>query len=278
MANKNKNNDQPTTDADAADIFDQSVTTVDPTATDADAKHDDQPAATDAAFDKAVNDQSLGDALATAGDDRGLHAGTDHGAIEPAEAGRNVPVDVETGTPFFMDLTTGTEIELIPIGVRAVVSCTAAEAVLSAAGNPMINLRVKIERVVKAPDMAKSATFRNRAIRDRIMFIPPNDVTGSRGTLWRAKQAYDAFGIEWPKLQFRTQREAMDRFAQDAESFVGSVAEIIVGQDDGTNGGKKTPEINPETGEAYPPKNTIAQYWKYNPAPAAATSDEDLPF
>jgi len=198
----------------------------------------------------------------------------------------NTPVDIETGeqvtTGFFMDLTKDDGFELIAAGTRAVVSCVAAEAVVSSAGNPMLNLRVKIERVKGAPDMSKAPTYRNRSVKDRLMFIPPNETTGSRGTIWRARLAFKAFDIEFDAKAFRTQKEFLDWLTAKAELFIGSVAEVVIGVDDGTSGGTKAAQVDPNTGEAYPPKNTIAQYFKYAPVASVGglpdTGTGDLPF
>ena len=195
----------------------------------------------------------------------------------------NAPVDINTGemvtTGFFMDLSKDDDLTLVDKGTRAVVVCTAAEAVVSSGGNPMLNLRVKIERVVAAPDPSKAPFFRNRTIKDRLMFLPPNPETGSRGTIWRARLAFKAFDIEFDARAFRTQAEFMDWLQAKAELFIGSVAEIVVDIDDGTSGGTKRAQIDPQTGEAYPPKNTIGQYFKYNaPAASATSGKDDLPF
>jgi len=196
--------------------------------------------------------------------------------------GDNTPVDIETGEPvtsgFFMDLTKESDFELIAAGTRAVVSCVAAEAVLSGNGNPMLNLRVKIERVKGAPDMSKAPKYRNRSIKDRLMFIPANEETGSRGTIWRARLAFAAFDVPFDPQAFRTQADFMNWLHAKAELFIGSVADITIGVDDGTSGGTKAPQIDPNTGEAYPPKNTIAQYFKYNPVATSAPATSDLPF
>lgn len=232
------------------------------------------------------------------------HSGADHGRIDSdvdelaaraqakrdrseaeAQAGNNdddPPVDPSGEGSFFMDLTKGDKFELVPLGTKAVASCTAAEAVLSGAGNPMINLRVKLERVLQAPGASNPDSYRNRSVRDRLMFIPPNEVLGKRGTIWRAKQAFDAFGVEWDAKAFRTQAEFMEWLIAKADLFVGSVAEVTIGVDDGTNGGTQAKQINPETGEPYNDKNTIASYRPYNASAVAASrapaSDEDLPF
>jgi hypothetical protein len=199
------------------------------------------------------------------------------------DSGDNTPIDINSGeavtTGFFMDLTKDDDFELIPAGTRLVVSCTAAEAVVSSAGNPMINVRVKSERVVNAADMSKAAWYRNRSIRDRLMFIPPNETTGSRGTIWRAKLAFKAFGVEFDARAFRTQADFLAWLTEKAELMIGAVCEVVVGVDDGTQGGTKAAQVDPKTGEPYPPKNTIANYYAYNPStPAATASAEDLPF
>lgn len=203
------------------------------------------------------------------------HSGMDHGAT-----GDNTPIDITTGNAvtggFFMDLTKEDDLALIDVGTRLVVSCTAAEAVISSGGNPMINLRVKAERVVSAPDMDRAVFYPNRSIRDRLMFIPANPTTGKRGTIWRAKQAIEAFGVAFDAQAFRSQADFMAWLRAKCEALIGSVCEITVGVDDGTNGGTKEPEKDPATGDPYPPKNTIARFYPYKPA--AATSTEDLPF
>lgn len=240
-------------------------------------------AALNAAFDAEANAPTPGgiDFAKLAEDARAAshtHSGTDHGGT-----GDNTPIDVETGEPvtsgFFMDLSKPDDFELIDAGTRAVVSCTAAEAVVSSAGNPMLNLRVKIERVKGAPDMSKAPKYRNRSVKDRLMFIPPNDVTGSRGTIWRARLAFKAFDIEFDARVFRTQKDFLDWLTEKAELFIGSVAEVVIGVDDGTSGGTKAPQLDPQTGEPYPSKNTVAQYFKYAPvAQGGSVATEDLPF
>lgn len=271
---------EPDTDSDTDETTEGDVSTIAPDDADVAGAHDDQPAATDAARVQAEIDEAEAEAppMRINFDQKPDALNWD----QPAGVD-NTPIDVETGervtSGYFLDLTSGTELELIPTGTRVIISCTAAEAVISGNGNPMINLRVKVERVVMLPpkiDPNKAPSMRNRTVRDRLMFIPPNDVTGSRGTLWRAKQAYNAFGVDWPKLQFRSQAEAMQRFASDAEAFIGAVAEAVIGVDDGTDGGKKKAQINPETNEPYPPKNTIATYYAYKPS--MIVKDEDLPF
>lgn len=269
MPTKNKNA-QVNAKTPAADIF----TPIAPAPVNADL---------DQAFDEVIDKPTPTEALLNAQHDAAIRAEIEADAAAHSGAtGDNTPIDIESGdqvtTGFFMDLTKDDGFELIDAGTRAVVSCVAAEAVVSSNGNPMLNLRVKVERVKGAPDMSKAPKYKNRTVKDRLMFIPPNDVTGSRGTIWRAKLAFKAFEIEWDARAFRTQKEFMDWLIAKAELFIGAVAEVTIGIDDGTSGGTKAPKIDPETGEPYPPKNTIGQYFKYSPAVAAQDATEDLPF
>lgn len=263
--------DQTVKPAAADDIF-APVAPGTPTETALNAAFDDAVAAgADQPGGKGIDFAKLGDQLA---ERKRIEA-------DAAKHSGNVPVD-ENGeqvtTGFFMDLSKPDDFELIAAGTRAVVSCVAAEAVLSGNGNPMLNLRVKIERVKGAPDMSKAPMYRNRSVKDRLMFIPPNEQTGSRGTIWRARLAFQAFDIAFDARAFRTQSEFMNWLQAKAELFIGSVAEVVIGVDDGTAGGTKAPQIDPNSGDPYPPKNTVAQYFKYNAQAASAPATDDLPF
>lgn len=204
------------------------------------------------------------------------------------EAGHNAPIDTETGAPaetaFFLDLTKAGDFELVPAGTRAVVTCTAADAVISSAGNPMLNVRVKIERVISTADMSTALMWRNRSVKDRLMFIPPNPDTGSRGTIWRVQQAFKAFGVEYDPRAFRTQDDFMGWLRGKADQLVGLVCVALITIDDGTSNGTKAPQIDPATNEPYPSKNAIGGYYVYNPnAPinqpsAPSGKNDDLPF
>lgn len=173
-----------------------------------------------------------------------------------------------TGGTFFLDLSKADEeIKLIAAGTRAVIVCTASEAKISATGNPMIVLRVKAERIVNVPRTVsddEAVTYRNRTIRDNLIFKAPSD--GNRGTLWRVKAAFEAFDIEWSARAFRTQGEFMDWLNDRAAAFIGAVAEAEIGIEKG-NG------VNQATGEKYNDRNVIARYHKYT-APAVNDADD----
>lgn len=187
---------------------------------------------------------------------------------------------------FFINMADADKrLEPMAIGTRLVVSCTKADAQISGAGNPMLVLRVKVERVVSVMD-AKTDTrgYKNRTVRDNLLFIPPDPDTDYRGTIWRANQAMRAFGVEPDKGQYRTKAAFMGMLQRQADLLRGCVCEIEVGIDDGTKNGTQPPAIDPATGEAYPPKNTITRYYPYKPPVASVPSGEvsagvdDLPF
>lgn len=178
---------------------------------------------------------------------------------------------IATAPAFFLNLADAdAEFENIPPGTRAIVVCTGAEAKISGNGNIMIDLRVKTERIVTTPNNDPNADrFRNRTIRNNVMFIAPNPVTGKRGTLWSAKLTFEAFGIEWAARGFATQAKFMQWLHASAEQFIGGVAEAEIGIE------KNDGNINPSTGEAYPPRNVIARFHKYDP-PAVDYDNDDL--
>jgi len=207
------------------------------------------------------------------------HSGMDHGRVD--EGSTDEDSDLDGDGDFFINMAKADEkLKPMPIGTRLVVSCTGAEAKISGSGNPMISLRVKAERVVSTPDTSTDTrSFRNRTIRDNLLFIPPNDETGYRGTIWRANGAMRALGVEPDHGVYRKRSEFMNMLTLKAQELVGAVCEIEVGIDDGTANGTKPAEIDPATGDPYPPKNTVARYYPYKPAPvAAAMDDSDLPF
>lgn len=219
------------------------------------------------------------------------HSGADHGRVddEPTSgAFHNAPesVNAEGDGDFFINMGEADKrLEPMAIGTRLVVSCTKADAQISGAGNPMIVLRVKVERVVSTMDAATDTkTYKNRTVRDNLLFIPPDPDTDYRGTIWRANQAMKAFGVEPDKGIYRTKAAFMAMLARQADLLRGCVCEIEVGIDDGTKNGTQAPPIDPATGEAYPPKNTITRYYPYRPPVAQATTGEvsagvdDLPF
>lgn len=182
---------------------------------------------------------------------------------------------------FFVNMAKADEkLQPMAAGTRLVVSCTGAEAKISGSGNPMIVLRVKSERVVSTPDAAiDTGPYKNRTIRDNLLYIPPNDQTGYRGTIWRANQAMRAFGVEPDHGIYRKKSEFMEMLQRKAEELVGAVCEIEIGIDDGTSNGTRSPAIDPATGEVYPPKNTITRYYPYTPVVSSASVvDADLPF
>lgn len=263
---------------------------------------DDQPAATDAREDRATADQ-LADANDPLSQLAAFHAADEQraasrvdfeAAAEKARAMRaagtyhNAPVtDAEAAASeaaggdsdgFFIDMTTAEErIAPMAIGTRAVVSCTAAEAKLSASGgNPMIAIRVKLERVISVPDVTiDTSAYRNRSTRDNLLFTGPNPVTGSKGQLWRCKLAFDAFGVEWDRGIYKTKSAFLAMLTRKAEELVGCVCEVEYGIDanDGSNGKIQYDQH----GDPYPPKNTIARFYPYTPQ-AAKIADDDLPF
>ena len=212
------------------------------------------------------------------------YTGVNHGG-DTADTGN------EGDGAFFLDLSKPDEpIKPMPIGTRAVVSCKGAEAKVSSAGNAMLVLRVQVQRVrlAQGASAEEIKTYDKRTVKDNVMFIPPNPVTGSRGTIWRAQQAFAAFGVPWPAQQFRSQAEFMAVLTELAQAFIGAVAvtEFGIEASDPNN-------INAETGEPWPPKNTVTRYSKFVPeagalprnvpvqigaVPRAVDNDEDLPF
>lgn len=207
-------------------------------------------------------------------------------AADRAAAVTGVDHDEHGDGDFFINMGEADKrLEPMAIGTRLVVSCTKADAQISGAGNPMIVLRVKVERVVSTMDAATDTkTYKNRTVRDNLLFIPPDPDTDYRGTIWRANQAMKAFGVEPDKGIYRTKAAFMAMLARQADLLRGCVCEIEVGIDDGTKNGTQAPPIDPATGEAYPPKNTITRYYPYRPPVAQATTGEvsagvdDLPF
>lgn len=183
---------------------------------------------------------------------------------------------------FFLDLAQADiERKLIPAGVKVALAVSGAEAKLSANGNLMIPLRMTIQRVENVPvGMVVSTAERNswikRAIRDNILFIPGNEALGKTGTLWRAKLIFEAFGVTWDPKQFRTEAEALNWASQKAEEFIGAVCFGVLGTE------KENPNnVNPETGELYPPKNIVTKYERYVATQTLSKpyiSDEDIPF
>jgi hypothetical protein len=192
----------------------------------------------------------------------------------------------EVGDGFFMDLSKADEaIALIALGTRAIVSVQRAEAVLAASGNPMIKLGLKTEKITDRPAGVReddTAFWRNRSIRDNVLFIAPNPITGKAGTLWRAKQVFDAFGVPWADRNFRSKREFMDWLEEIAPAFIGAVAEAVIGIERSSGADA--------SGKAYPDRNTITNYSAYTATPhgsgpiapaAAALGDDDgddIPF
>lgn len=182
---------------------------------------------------------------------------------------------------FFINMAKADEkLQPMAIGTRLVVSCTGAEAKFSTTGNPMIAVRVKVERVVSTPvTTTDTRAYKNRTVRDNLLFISPNDETGYRGTIWRANAAMRAFGVEPDHGVYRKKSEFLTMLQQKAEELVGAVAEVELGVDDGTKDGTQAPTLDPATGEPYPPKNTIVRYYPYKPiAPTNSAMDSDLPF
>jgi hypothetical protein len=200
----------------------------------------------------------------------------------------NAPESVgeEGDGDFFVNMAEAdVRLEPMAIGTRLVVSCTKADAQISGSGNPMIVLRVKVERVVSTIDAATDTkTYKNRTVRDNLLFIPPDPTSDYRGTIWRANQAMKAFGVDPDKGIYRTKAAFMAMLARQADLLRGCVCEIEVGIDDGTKNGTQPPAVDPATGEAYPPKNTITRYYAYRPPVAQAATGEvsagvdDLPF
>jgi hypothetical protein len=194
----------------------------------------------------------------------------------------NIDEDSEVGDgDFFVNMAKADEkLQPMAIGTRLVVSCSGAEAKVSASGgNPMIALRVKVECVVNTPvATTDTRSYVNRTVRDNLLFIPPNEDTGYRGTIWRANQAMRAFGVEPDHGVYRSKAAFMEMLQRKAEELVGAVCEIELGLDDGTSNGTRAPAIDPSTGEPYPLKNTIARYYQYKPVTPARTDDSDLPF
>lgn len=177
---------------------------------------------------------------------------------------------------YFIDLSQADEaLRPMVAGTLGVAVCSAAEPKISTTGNVMIALRVKMERITFAHGASpeEQLTYRNRSVRDNLMFIGPNPVTGSRGTLWRVKQAFEAFGVPWPAMRFRSARELLEAITPLAEKLIGAVAQVEIGVEEA-----KRDNIDPKTGQPYPAKNTIIKYNKYISAPPATIGDEDLPF
>lgn len=208
------------------------------------------------------------------------------GPANPADADDDPDAGTESGGDgFFLDMKKAAEaFKPIAAGTRVLLAVTAAERKVSqSSGNSYLMLRVKVERVVSVPagvSADDAAMYRNRTIRDNVNFTPPNPVTGSRGTIWRAKRAFDAFGIAWPMREFRSRADFNDFLDTAAEEFIGAVAEAEIGiEDQQIDPATGKPKADPATGEAYAPKNTIARYHKYagNAIPAAE-SDDDIPF
>lgn len=238
------------------------------------------------AIDRELNNVQPDDADQSA---RVQAATQEYGGIDFAKAAAQVlaaadqPVDdanIGDGD-FFIDMTKADEkLQPMAIGTRLVVSCSGAEAKISGSGNPMIVLRVKVERVVSTPNASTdTSAYKNRTVRDNLLFIPPNPDTAYRGTIWRANQAIRAFGVEPDRGVYRTKAAFMAMLQDKAEELVGAICEVELGIDDGTSGGTKAPAIDPATEEAYPPKNTITRYYPYKPASFIATErDDDLPF
>lgn len=262
MADKNKKND---------DIF----------ADDA----DQQPAATAERETRAALDEQE---IAEAADASHTHSGIDHGGtgddLPPARAqddGGDLPV-APSGGEFFIDMKKADERQAPMLaGTMVVVSCTAAEAKTSSAGNPMIGLRVQVQRVQSVPVASTDTrSYAKRTVRDNMMFIPPNDDTGYKGTIWRANQTMRAFGVEPDHGVYRTLGEFMAMLQRKAEEMIGCVAVAELGIDDGTNNGTRAPEIDASTGEPYPPKNVVVRFHKYiAPAARVPSGDgDDLPF
>lgn len=184
--------------------------------------------------------------------------------------------DLDDGD-FFINMAKADEkIKPMEIGTRLIVSCSAADAKISASANPMIALRVTVERVVSTPNASTITTsYRKRSVRDNLLFIPPNEETGYRGTIWRANQAMRAFGVEPDHGEYRSRAAFMAMLQTKAAELRGAVAEIEVGIE--MNDGSDGREIQRDgSGEPYPPKNTIVRYYPYSPP--AAPPVEDLPF
>lgn len=202
-------------------------------------------------------------------------------AAQAASGDDSAPAGDGDGNFFINMAEADKRLEPMPIGTRLVVSCSAAEAKVAGSGNPMISLRVKVERVVSTP-LASTDTrsFKNRTLRDNLMFIPPDPDRDYRGTIWRSNGALKAFGVEPDKGVYRTKAAFMAMLQAQADRVRGCVAEVEVGIElnDGSNG--KQVSIDPASGEAYGPKNTIARYYPYKPPIAASVADDsdDLPF
>lgn len=219
---------------------------------------------------------------------RAAHA-AQHDASTPASYSNAPVTDAEAASgdgDFFIDMAKADE-RLKPMvpGSRLVVACSHAEAKLSGNGNPMIQIRVRVERVLIAvpsvdPNFnTDTATWAKRVMRENMMFIPENPVTGSKGTIWRSNLTMRAFGVQPDHGQYRTKAAFMEMLARQAELMIGNVAECEIGIDDGTNNGTQPAQIDAATGEPYPPKNVVSRFYPYNAAPAlTARKDTDLPF
>lgn len=201
----------------------------------------------------------------------------------------------------FLDLSKADEAAaLIPKYTRVLVACRSCDAVISKSGNPMLNYRVTIERVIAPPrdtfiDPAIAVMWTKRAIFGRFMLTPPNPVTGSRGTIGSTRAAFEAFGVPWAPRQFATADDVLSWLREVAPLFVGSIAEATIGVE--TPDPTKPESYDPATGELWPDKNSVYGFKRYDPAKAQAPiaggpavrnpvrsvpqsidSDEDLPF
>lgn len=201
----------------------------------------------------------------------------------------------------FIDLAKADEIAaLIPAGTRVLASIVACDPVISGSGNPMLNYRSRIERVIVPPANVPAdvvMTWPKRTIWGRFMFTPPNPVTGSRGTMPMTQKAFEAFGVPWASRSFGTRAEFMAWLAEVAPLFVGAVAEALVSIE---KSNPNDPRSYDASGELYPDRNGLYAWRVYTArpnttltgaprpnAPSAAPvrnvpqsieNDEDLPF
>jgi len=200
-----------------------------------------------------------------------------------AQLGVPVNGDVQAA-PIFMDLSNpDEEFSPIPAGAQVVAQVKGAEFRISSKGNIMIAVRYTVTEPF-GPAPADAASWRNRTIRDNVMFMMPNPVTGSKGTIWRVKRTFAALGMPWTGRPFATEQDYHDWIHEQAEEMIGRLSVLELGIEDSSG-------VNPETGEAYPPRNVITAQKVYTaPAPRnvairanaantpAAFDPDDLPF
>jgi hypothetical protein len=220
-------------------------------------------------------------------------AGIDFEALRQKNAeAREMHNQPDQGVMPFIDLSNPNEaFEPMAGSSVVVVNVKGAEPKISSSGNAMIVVRYQVASVLTAPGIGgtEAASYVNRTIRDNVMFLPPNPVTGKKGTLWRAKKVFDALGVDWAARAFTSQADFMAWLQEAAEDMIGRMAIVTVGIE--MNEGA----TNPETGEPYPPRNVVADIREYQPGnqikrdnPAARLNprnvpkhienDEDLPF